>query len=280
VNYNNSVDQNPPNQASVGPNYIAPMDGAPGNTTIHRTGLLTRLDLTGNLTASRTIQFATPNVATGADIWLPGDTVFIQVPAHTGSGFTLTVLDIAGNPITVWPALSANGGMFVYGAGSAPGMAGPEAPVDFGAVLPGAGTAAAAPTSGVLAQGAALTLYALTAGVYRLPPGEAPVSDSANADLGRGTTMPSAYSIGHYALTFIGSSLNIAGQAIQAQVWINGSLAAAATPEPATAGLHTVTVDISSAPIPGHAGDIIALSVDVSGNLTATPTNLSMSAGP
>lgn len=137
MNYNNSVDQNPPNQASVGPNYTAPMDGAPGNTIVHRKGIVTRLDLTGNLTASRTLQFATPNTVAGTDIWLPGDTVFVQVPAHTGAGFTLTVLDIAGNTIAVWPELSANGGMFVYGASTAAGMAGPEPPVDFGAILPG-----------------------------------------------------------------------------------------------------------------------------------------------
>jgi hypothetical protein len=153
LNYNDPVDQGLPNQAGVGPNYTAQMDGAPGNTLVHRKGVITRLDLTGNLTASRTLQFAAPNIATGADVWLPGDTVFIQVPTHTGSGFTITVLNLAGDAIASWPALVANGGMFVYGASTVAGPTGPDAPVDFGAILPGGGGGGSSPADTVVADG-------------------------------------------------------------------------------------------------------------------------------
>src|SRR6202000_2085235 len=50
------------------------------------------------------------------------------VTAHTGAGFTITIQDTTGATLVTWPALVANGGMFVYGAGPSG---------DFGAVIPG-----------------------------------------------------------------------------------------------------------------------------------------------
>jgi hypothetical protein len=133
MNANSNVDVNPPNQAYVGPEYFAPMDGAPGNTTIHRKGIVTVIKLTGNLTASRILTFGT----IAAEGWLPGDEVYIAVPTHTGTGFTLSVESINGDELATWAALLANGGHFVFGATS---YNVPVGTGDFTAVNPGNST--------------------------------------------------------------------------------------------------------------------------------------------
>jgi hypothetical protein len=128
--FNNNVDASlMPNQASVGQNYQPAADGAPGNTVIHRKGVITRVDLQGNLTASRTFTFGSQ----AAEGWLPGDVVFVQFPTHTGNGFTMTGYDIAGSKLCTWAPLLANGGMFVFGASTLRAN-------DFAAVLPGTST--------------------------------------------------------------------------------------------------------------------------------------------
>ena len=83
-----------------------------------------RIALTGNLTASRVVTFG--SVASQA--WQPGDTVFIELPTHTGGGDTVTVENIATTVLCTWPALLANGGMFVFDG------------VDFHATIPGVST--------------------------------------------------------------------------------------------------------------------------------------------
>lgn len=125
LNFNNSVDQpGPPNQASPGPDYTGPIDGAPGATTLHRKGVVTWFRGTGNLTASRVF---TPGTIV-AEGWLEGDILFVSVPTHTGGGFTVTVNSIAAAALATWAALLASGGMFVFHG------------TDFVAVIPGAST--------------------------------------------------------------------------------------------------------------------------------------------
>jgi len=102
--------------------YNAPADGAPGTTTIHRRGPVTRIYLTGNLTASRGSTFG--SIATEG--WTLGDLVYISFPVHTGAGFTFSVNNIATTPLTTWAALVANGGLFYFDG------------TDFEAVIPGA----------------------------------------------------------------------------------------------------------------------------------------------
>jgi hypothetical protein len=122
LNFNNNVDQpGSPNQASPGPNYTTPADAA---IVVTRKGVVTRLALTGNLTASRIVTFGSV-LAQG---WLPGDIVFIHVATHTGGGFTLTIENIAAATLATWAALLANGGMFVFDG------------TDFVACLPGSST--------------------------------------------------------------------------------------------------------------------------------------------
>ena len=126
LNFNNSDDQNlMPNQASPGPLYSVPADS---NTTIHRKGVVTKLDLTGGLTSSRILQFGSKS----SEGWLPGDIVFVSVPSHTGGGFTITIENIAGTILSYWQELAANGGMFVFDGGAYPG--------DFSASIVGGAT--------------------------------------------------------------------------------------------------------------------------------------------
>jgi hypothetical protein len=139
LNFNNSVDQpGPPNQASVGANYVQLADGpnappTPGNTTIHRRGVVTYLLLTGALTASRVAQFGTQ----AAEGWLPGDVVFIALPSHAGVGFTFTVQNIHGDVLATWVALLANGGTFIFGPS---GFALPAGGTGDFSAIPGAST--------------------------------------------------------------------------------------------------------------------------------------------
>ena len=103
---NNNDDQN----NSPGPAYNGPADGAPGTTTILRQGPITKFVGTGNLTASRVWQFGTV-LSQG---WTRGDLVYLSVPRHTGTGFSVTVNDVGGTPLVTWAALVANGGAFWF----------------------------------------------------------------------------------------------------------------------------------------------------------------------
>jgi hypothetical protein len=109
-------------------------------------GVVTRLELIGDLTASRNIKFGTQ----AAEGWLPGDTVFIQVKEHGGAGFTLSVVNNNAATIAQWPALSANGGMFVFDSPS----------LDFSATIPGDVGAGDPLPSGVAVQFAATNVGA------------------------------------------------------------------------------------------------------------------------
>lgn len=122
LQFNSNVDQpGPPNQASPGPNNTTAADAA---IVVQRKGVVTRLDCTGNLTASRIYTFGSI-LSQG---WLAGDIVFIGLPTHTGGGFTVTIQNIAGTTLCTWAALLANGGMFVFNG------------TDFLATLPGQST--------------------------------------------------------------------------------------------------------------------------------------------
>ena len=122
LQFNNNVDQpGTPNQASPGLDYTAAMDSA---GTIHRKGVVTRLELTGNLSGSRVW---TPGTV-AAEGWLPGDIVFVHGTTHTGGGFTVTIDSIAAATLATYAALLAFGCMLVFDG------------TDFKAVLPGNST--------------------------------------------------------------------------------------------------------------------------------------------
>jgi hypothetical protein len=130
MDFNSQSDSSAPNQAYPGPNYTQLMDGpnapgSPGNTTIHRKGKITRLDLTGNLTGSRVATFGT----VAAEGWLPADVVYVSLPTHTGAESTFQITNIAGTVLATWPQLVANGGMFVFNMARTPN--------DFDACMPG-----------------------------------------------------------------------------------------------------------------------------------------------
>jgi hypothetical protein len=113
MNFNSSVDQNYPNQSSVGPDYnVAIPLGTAGDTPIHRKGVTTRLDLTsgGAQTANQTFTFG----SIAAEGWLNGDVVYVSEPSGRTGAFTNSVRNIAGVPIATWASLLANGGMFVF----------------------------------------------------------------------------------------------------------------------------------------------------------------------
>lgn len=146
LNYNSSVDQNPPNQAYVGPRNTAVIPpGGTITTLIARKGITTRLEILsrGAQTANQVLQFDT--VANQG--WLNGDTVFIMAPATTGGAGLTIIEDIAGNILCTWDANDPNGGMFVFGASviAAGGL-------DFGAVIPGSSTGAGSETVEVFTQ--------------------------------------------------------------------------------------------------------------------------------
>lgn len=99
---NNSDPANSPGSA-----YTAVADSA---TTIQRKGPITYFSATGNLTASRVWIFG----SVAAQGWTIGDVVFLNLPTHTGGGFTVTVQNIATTVLATWAALLANGGIFYF----------------------------------------------------------------------------------------------------------------------------------------------------------------------
>jgi hypothetical protein len=121
VNFNNPNDSSTGGGSTYpGPNYTTPADAV---VTIQRKGPITRLALTGNLTASRANVFG----SIASQGWQAGDVVFVEYATHTGGGFTVSFANLAATTVlTTWGPLLANGAMFVFDG------------VDFHATIPGA----------------------------------------------------------------------------------------------------------------------------------------------